>query len=413
MNGNRSPLHLWVSTQISRSIFALLIASACADTDGPSRSETSVADSAGVRIVQFAADVDSPSLRLSDESAVTISSDDGAAFQLHRVTDAAFLPDGGLAVANAGESEVLVFEASGQLVRRLGGSGDGPGEFRALRWVAVRPPDTMVAIDLGLRRVTLFEPGGAVARVVDAAGGSADAAAIGEFAPQPIGMLGDGSVVMASYTSLPAEPGLVRRHVELIRFRSDLAVHESLGSTPSDELHLLLEDGRLQVLTPPFARSTVIRVGPDGYFVGDTDRPEIRGYGPQGDLRAVVRWQGTGQRVTDEVLDADIRYRFRSLEGPAFEQRLTEQRRISTHLTTPAFRSMLVGSDGLLWIGRHALVSDSVVAWFGIEPVAGTVSSVYLPTGMEPLAIRQDEIAVLVRDELDTESVRRYRLEKR
>jgi hypothetical protein len=36
-----------------------------------------------------------------------------------------------------------------------------------------------------------------------------------------------------------------------------------------------------------------------------------------------------------------------------------------------------------------------------------------LPNGIEPLAFRQDEVAVLVRDELETESIRRYRLEKR
>ena len=253
-----------------------------------------------------------------------------------------------------------------------------------------------------------------MARVVNAAGGSADAAAVGEFAPQPIGILADGSVVMASYTSLQPEAGPVRRHIELVRFRPDLGVHESLGSTPGDELYLLLEDGRLQVLTPPFARTSVIRVGPDGYFVGDTDRPEIRGYGPQGDLRTVIRWQGAEQRVTDEVLDADIRYRFRSLDvGPAFEQRLIEQRRISRHLTTPAFRAMLLGSDGRVWIGRHGLVSDSTVWWFGIDPLAGTVSSVTLPSGLEPLAFHQDEVAVLVRDELEAESIRRYRLERR
>jgi hypothetical protein len=327
--------------------------------------------------------------------------------------DAAFLPDGGLVVANAGESEVLVIDASGQLSSRLGGTGDGPGEFRALRWIASKPPDSIVAIDLGLRRITLFESGGAVARVVNAAGGSSDAAAIGELAPQPVGMLGDGSVVMASYASLPREAGVVRRHIELIRFRPDLGAHESLGSTPGDELYLFLEDGRLQVLTPPFARSTVIRVVPNGYFVGDTDRPEIRGYGPQGDLRTVVRWQNIGRRITDEVLDADIRHRFRSLEGRALEQRLNEQRVISNHVTTPAFQTMLLGSDGRIWIGQYALVTDSIVAWFGIDPAAGTVSSILLARGMEPFAFRQDEIAVLVGDEFDVETIRRYRLEKR
>lgn len=405
--------YLSICVRIVGSVCGLLVSSACAETDDSPRQGVSVADSSGVRIVHITGDVVSSSLRLSDEPTVTIGSDGMPASPLHRVTDAAFLPNGGLVVANAGESEVLVVDERGQLSSRLGGTGEGPGEFRALRWVASKSPDSIVAIDLGLRRITLFEPGGAVSRVVNAVGSSSDAAAIGEFAPQPVGMLGDGSVVMVSYTSLTRKAGVVRRHVELIRFRPDLGVHESLGSTPGDELHLLLLDGRLQVLTPPFARSTVIRVAVDGYFVGDTDRPEIRGYGPRGDLRTVVRWRDTGQRITDEVLDADIRHRFRTLEGPALEQRLNEQRRISTHVTTPAFQTMLLGSDGRIWIGQHALVSDSAVAWVGIDPAAGTVSSALLPRSMVPLAFRQNEIAVIVRDEFDVETVRRYRLENR
>ena len=149
MNGNRSPAEASVRMHAVRSICALLFASACADTDGAVRPQVTVADSAGVRIVQFAADIVSPDFNLSDQATITISGDDVAAFQFHRVVDAIFLPDGELAVANAGNDQVLVFDESGQIVRSLGRAGSGPGELGALRGIAVKPPDSIAAIDLG------------------------------------------------------------------------------------------------------------------------------------------------------------------------------------------------------------------------------------------------------------------------
>ena len=47
------------------------------------------------------------------------------------VTDVAVLPDGRFAVFDRMEKQILLFDAAGSLVRRIGREGDGPGEFRA------------------------------------------------------------------------------------------------------------------------------------------------------------------------------------------------------------------------------------------------------------------------------------------
>lgn len=49
-------------------------------------------------------------------------------------------------------TEILVFDAAGQHIDTWGGSGDGPGEFRYLEWLAFLPPDSLAAGDGGLRR---------------------------------------------------------------------------------------------------------------------------------------------------------------------------------------------------------------------------------------------------------------------
>ena len=52
---------------------------------------------------------------------------------------------------------VLVFSADGTLIKRLGQSGDGPGEFRAVRRVLLGPLDSIYVADWSLR-INVFSP---------------------------------------------------------------------------------------------------------------------------------------------------------------------------------------------------------------------------------------------------------------
>lgn len=73
-------------------------------------------------------------------------------YQLHRVTGAVRLPDGGVAVANAGSGEIRFFDASGRFLRASGRRGDGPGEWRGPDRVRLLDGDTLLVLDDRLRR---------------------------------------------------------------------------------------------------------------------------------------------------------------------------------------------------------------------------------------------------------------------
>jgi hypothetical protein len=73
-----------------------------------------------------------------------------------RVSGVRLLPDGGVVVADGGTSSIRVFDADGTHVVSMGGPGDGPGEFRWLAHLAIRPPDTVLVYDGDLFRVTRF-----------------------------------------------------------------------------------------------------------------------------------------------------------------------------------------------------------------------------------------------------------------
>lgn len=79
---------------------------------------------------------------------------------------------------------VLVFDREGTLVRRLGKSGSGPGEYGVVRRVLSGPGDSIFVTDLGMGRLTVYGPDLNVARTQP-------------IAHQPDLVLADGSFIIA------------------------------------------------------------------------------------------------------------------------------------------------------------------------------------------------------------------------
>ncbi len=67
----------------------------------------------------------------------TIGGDD--AYVLHQVAAAVKLPDGGVAVANAGSMQVRIYGANGAHLRDLEGAGTAPASFGCSAASGVRP----------------------------------------------------------------------------------------------------------------------------------------------------------------------------------------------------------------------------------------------------------------------------------
>jgi hypothetical protein len=78
--------------------------------------------------------------------------------EFFRVVTPFLLPDGGIGVPLSNEGAIRVFDGNGELVRTLGSSGQGPGEFMGLAAAWARG-DTIEALDGELNRVTRFVPG--------------------------------------------------------------------------------------------------------------------------------------------------------------------------------------------------------------------------------------------------------------
>jgi len=133
----------------------LLVLAAC---DRPTTMESSSAaavtlsDSAGIQVLDVPAAVLNalPTRELEAEPSVVIGKLDGLDEEMFgSVTDATLLSDGSIVIVDRQQSQLLVFDGRGAFRHRIGGEGDGPGEFRFLRSVSTTD-DTLYAHSSGL-----------------------------------------------------------------------------------------------------------------------------------------------------------------------------------------------------------------------------------------------------------------------
>ena len=391
---------------------AILLALAPAACESPPPPPTAtVFDSAGVRIVDLGpAPLEWAEHRaLADEPDLVIrSSEHDGATVLSDVRDVEVLPRGRVAVANGSGNDILVFDATGEHVTTWGGTGDGPGEFRRLEWLASLPPDSVAAGDGRLRRVTVFDSDGGFARSFATA--TAVDPGSRPVPPRPLGLLANGSVIAAYFDRPAAVEGTARPAVEIVATAPTGDRMRMMGTWPGDELALFPQDGQLQITQAPFGRRLHIAPAHDGVWIADDDRWQMRKYSARGVLRMIVRSSASPTAVTDELLEAYIGERYRHAEQvPTLEELKRDQREIAQHTTTPAFGAIRGTTEGGVAVSEFGLDTVSPRVWITVDP-DGVVNALELPAGLDVKRWGPDWVIGVVRDALDREEIHRYRI---
>ncbi|MGE0158399.1 MAG: hypothetical protein AB7T31_03250 [Gemmatimonadales bacterium] len=267
------------------------------------------------------------------------------AYSFANISAAFRLDDGGVAVADAGNTRISLFDADGAAVRSWGSRGEGPGEFRTLSRIYPHGPDSLMAADLTTSRVSVFGLDGELGRELDGIQLSADTTfrldswLYGRFWVDGALTAASRSDVRGTLDRLPPPrdpPGY--RTVRVAR-SGDLWIREGEGATPDVITWLrVATDGRPSAVVELPARFSPLDLSGDdvlGVWLDESDVNFVRVYrvAESGTTRPVPAWLVTTDSVRVSPpgpTDAELRDLMRqSIRGMAMAQEI----HYSSHLT--------------------------------------------------------------------------------
>jgi hypothetical protein len=367
-----------------------------------------------------------PRIRLTEQAQI-VSGTAANEPVLHQVSGAIVLSTGDVAVANI-NSEILVFGADGAFRRTVGRSGGGPGEFRFLLDVVRLDDDRILAWDPAQARVTVFLQDGGLNYACTPQG--VDLARVGGGF---VGAFGDGRFVLGGSSAVGAGPGapegprsdtipylLFDRSGTFVRTIGQFAPKERHYSATSGyrrylldtSVHAVVADGLL--LTGESDSIVLTRIDSSGAVRSrlSLDRsprpvtePDIEAaWRDWVEQRAVAREQMFAQAMMTMHEDALLAMRER-IRADVEDELPEAKRTIEPAVFLPAYKSIMVGSDGALWLEDYLSPTLKTSRWILMDAGFSPVGWIELQPNERLLAAGPNTVVILRKDELDIESV--------
>ena len=359
-----------------------------------------VSDSAGVKTISLGRveELTAPEL-----AADLVFSTRELGIELFRVGDALLLGRGGLAVANTGESEVLIFSADGSLATRVGGQGEGPGEFSEITTLLATEAG-FLAYDARLARLNEFSETG---RFLTSSRLDAQSAIVSlrplatDTAGHVLATLGEQRFFLPEGTKRDTTP--------LLSFTDPGAEPDTLGVLPAKEWSYGgIPGGGATRSEPAFGRDIVAVGFGDRALIGDTDVLNLSIYAVDGRVTRRIRGTGGGWTVTTEEIEASRAERLARQGSDAPDWYLQFVEHAPYRETHPAFHSALLGPDEMVWIGLATRLGEETRRWFVIGTDGQLRGWLDLPARASVLAVDADRFAIFLRDANDEEEVVLY-----
>ena len=407
-------------------LFLTAISSSC---EQPKQSLTnasvSVRDSLGILIVENQVPTSGPFL-LSENPLFEIGADRPVEESPLDPTAVFSGADGRIIVGDGnqvGWDAVLIYDANGTLIRKVGGPGEGPGEFGGQLWGA-RPyrGDSILAEDRRGPSVKVFGPDGGYSREVQIPRIPRE---------RPDGTTGysyffhgsfrDGSFLASpgGAFEIPPDPGPGWFRHLLLLVHPDGESWDTLGDYRFAQSHW---DGRQQnnylfgswIFSIPYG---------DEILLGNSSTYEYQVLNRDGDPRLIVRKMVPLEQVTDEDVEvvADMFAEVASHRPGSTEGDLAQIRRMVEGLPRaekkPAYSSILVDGERNIWIERFRWLDPwsipfhpSPTTWDIFAPNGEWRSELVVPAGVLLLSISDDRAFCVRIDEMDVRHVIVYEL---
>lgn len=383
-----------------RTAVALALASgglACAESTPPPPSASVRTDSAGIQVVEHRG---RPAQRWTLAppllSIGVIGGDPDQ--ELSGVAAAVRTPSNGIVLSDRGSRDLRVFDDAGRFERRLGGPGEGPGEFGAPADVALFS-DTVRVWDGRRLRVSDFD-----VRSGDYLGGYTVRTALAN--PRLVAFLADGGVVLRDDRLEIPESGIELLMSEYLWVGPDGEIADTLPTQPWTRMGVLDLGVGQTIGGPVFEPSTASSGDRGGYWIGTGQSPELLRFGANGSLQMIVRWESESRPVRGAHRDAFLATATAGLPETqaAIRREILEARGFADLF--PPFDRIVADGDGGVWFREVTAPGDGgPTRWRVIDRAGEIVAEVQVPPDLRVLAVSHEAVVVLLTDPLGVEQV--------
>lgn len=310
---------------------------------GGDDSSVVMSDSAGVRIVRNlepahdTVRVTAPEVRIGHDETQTES-------VFREVHDVAFTPGGGIVVVDGG-NRVVLFDSAGRAPRLLGRTGQGPGEYRGVRWALVRG-DTIALWDVVRRRMLFFREGGeSIGEVA-----IADNREGRTILPFGDGWLDEGE--MGQYQDTAPARGFILRRA------ADGAVRDTIiARYPIPEIGWQITDPKTgsggMVNPPALGIAPAWSARSDAIVFASATQPRIHVHGRDGTLERIIELPYVSGPPTDAQRDAFINT-LADRYGMSAESRARSRASTTFADSIPVITRVVLDDQGRIWAGGFA-----------------------------------------------------------
>lgn len=390
-------------------VLAALVGTAC---DSAARTPGTGTDSTGVRVVTSDPMSSEAICRADAEPMLTIGEQAGDDENLwfSTIRGVGLLSDGSIAVIDRSSEEVRVFGPDGGHLVSMGRSGDGPGEFRSAWFLWVLPGDTLWVGDYRPWRYNVFTRDGQFVRAVQMTPAYANPSRAG-------GVLLDGTSINTRTTYIARSDFTVPDTLLVEAHDTDGQLVSTLARVPNRVEGTTAKSEAVNLtLTPLFTGSAFADAIGNTVAVGHSREPEVQLFDADLRLRQIVRWSEPSRRVTSADVAAWRESHVESRGGRdsdrwgPFDEATIDPDRPAADVF-PAFSSMMLGTDGRLWIGPYRKPGQEPRRWMAFEP-DGTFSCHLERVPLSIHEIGADYVLGVQSDELGVQKVAMYRLSR-
>lgn len=373
---------------------------ACSEAaHGPS---AAVLDSAGVRVVTSVDRIEAARSVSSDPILTLGGPEVEGPTQFGYISNIEFDPAGRIWVSDDLTAELQVFTERGEHVQSLGGTGDGPGEYRAIMLAGLTPDGLMVVSDRRTGRVDWYDQAFEIVRSSTIEGGG------GNVVVSPV----DDSTLLGMVNTRMMFMGIEDRErievsVELVHWVGPDLELVPVGEFPS------VDRVSMDRATVPMPLTSSSGFGSyEATFIAGPEAFQVRKYSIGG-LEEIFRVDRSVEQVSSALLESLRESAREHSDGDRLRRTLELLERDDLPQTLPTYSQVVVGMDGLVWVLRWAPEPRTNQVWDLFSGSGEYLGPVTLPNGFELAAATSDRVAGVWRDQFDVHHVQVYGLDAR